>query len=522
MEGGQLATPEDSWRVLSDYADVVSRSTSVGALVERTLKTGLMVLKASSASASQFEVERGRVKILHNIGDLADWEIPWPTDAYYMLSEYAQLMTMIGGPSLSWRGSLDDPETAGPDRELLSRVGKQHAASFRVSVANNSWGDLYFTRGSADPPFCDDDLPVGEVLAGLMSAGLSRLELLADLANLAYTDPLTGLGNRRAADEWLERRLSLEEEFVPLAAVLCDINGLKGINDSFGHTAGDDLLRLVAGHLTTAVEGYEDVLVTRLGGDEFLLLMSGVERSDITAVEKRLAALDLPHRTGLAVGAASTPQRPHSNESTKTAARSLFRLADAAQYRHKQNRKIAQETLLSAPQFAQLPAEAARLVDDGLHALDEVPEQTMLFRLQAVCDTVAKAYDVASWWISRTTGVGKVIDVLSCVVRPDARGDLSGIELTSGTEFDLSDFPATRQALQGGSYYASLTEGEESERAFLARMGYVASLAAGDTALDGSQWLVELYSDTQTSSWLFAAEPSLRALVHIAVKGAHI
>lgn len=137
--------------MLSKYADVVSRSTSVGALVERTLHTGLRVLNSSSASASQFEVERGRVKILHNLGDLADWETAWPAETYYMLSEYAQLMTMIGGPSRSWKGSVDDPETAGPDRELLSRVGKQHAASFRVTVADNTWGDLYFTRGDADP-----------------------------------------------------------------------------------------------------------------------------------------------------------------------------------------------------------------------------------------------------------------------------------------------------------------------------------------------------------------------------------
>ncbi len=515
-----MATSEDPWRALSEYADVVSRSTSVGALVERTLVTALKVLSASSASASQFEVERGRVKILHNTGDLAAWEHPWPDDTYYMLSEYAQLMTLIGGPSRSWRGSVDDPETAGPDRELLSRVNKQHAASFRVSLADNAWGDIYVTRGRGDKPFSEDDLLVGEVLAGLMSAGLSRLELLADLANLAYTDPLTGLGNRRAADEWLERRLSLQDEFVPIAAVLCDINGLKGINDSLGHTAGDDLLRLVAGYLTTAVEDLDDVLVARLGGDEFLLLMSDVERHDIVAVEKRLADLDLPHNTGLAVGAASTRHRPHSNESTKTAARSLLRLADAAQYRHKQTRRVSHEMLLIAPLQAQLPAEAAHVVDDGLRALDEAPGQSMLFRLQAVCNAVAHTYDVASWWVSCTTKNGKLLDVLSCVVRPDARGDLSGIEFTSGTEFDVSDFPATRQALEGGSYYASLTEGDESERAFLARMGYVATLAAGEPAVDETSWLVELFADTQTSSSLFAAEPSLRALVHIAVQGA--
>ncbi len=114
-------------------------------------------------------------------------------------------MSTVGGQSRSWRGSLDDPDTAGPDRDLLTRVAKRHAASFRVRVADQVWGDIYVTRDEGNQ-FDEEDLAVGEVLAGLMSAGLSRLELLADLSDLGYTDPLTGVGNRRAADEWLERQ----------------------------------------------------------------------------------------------------------------------------------------------------------------------------------------------------------------------------------------------------------------------------------------------------------------------------
>jgi len=65
-----------------------------------------------------------------------------------------------------------------------------------------------------------------------------------------------------------------------------------------------------------------------------------------------------------------------------------------------------------------------------------------------------------------------------------------------------------------------LTEGEDSERALVARMGYMSALAAGDRDRGGTGWLVELMGDTATSSGWFVARPLLRALVHLAVTGA--
>ena len=108
------------------------------------------------------------------------------------------------------------------------------------------------------------------------------------------------------------------------------------------------------------------------------------------------------------------------------------------------------------------------------------------------------------------------------MVRDDSRGELAQVELVSGTEFDPADFPDTARALTGGSYFASLTEGDPAERAFLARMGYVSTLAAGDRAADGVGWLVELFGDPQTSSGLFVARPLLRSLVRAAVYGADV
>lgn len=93
------------------------------------------------------------------------------------------------------------------------------------------------------------------------------------------------------------------------------------------------------------------------------------------------------------------------------------------------------------------------------------------------------------------------------------------LEWASGSEFQPELYPATAHALAGGSYYASLTEGD-NERAFLARMGAVFSLAAGDSDAHGGQWLLELLGDPHTSVGLDMARPLLRALVHIAVQRA--
>jgi hypothetical protein len=112
-----------------------------------------------------------------------------------------------------------------------------------------------------------------------------------------------------------------------------------------------------------------------------------------------------------------------------------------------------------------------------------------------------------------------LVDLLGRVVRQDS-GDLAHIDLASGAEFRPEDYPATAQALAGGSYCASLTEGDPLERAFLARTGAISALAAGDSEVQGGQWLLELLGDPQTSVGLAIARPLLRALVHLAVRGA--
>ncbi len=504
---------------LSTFAEAVSTCASVPELVAGTAQAALAVVDGDSVSVCRFERPHGRIRVLHNAGLLAPWEEPWPEDETYHLSDYPQVMTTVGGLRRWWTGAVDDPSTAEADRDLLRRLGKRRAASFQILVGDTIWGDVYLTR-AGERGFDDEDVASGLTLTGLLSAGLSRLELLTEMSRLAYSDPMTGLANRRAADRWLEDRLGADEPFPPVSLVLCDINGLKRVNDRLGHAAGDGLIRLVGTHLVSLAGELSDAMVSRIGGDEFVVLLDGVDQQQVETVVSRLAAIELPHGSGLAVGAATTTRRPAGAASTKTAARALMRLADAAQYRHKQSHRLSTDALSpdAVPISVLLPSGESDLADRVLAELASGSDQSVLHRLAVVGGALARAFDAASWWVSRQDG-NVLVDVTG---RPRQRwsAGLVPIDITAGQEFDPAAYPATQAALDGGGYFASLTEGETAERALVARMGYVSALAAGERASDGTGWLVELFGDPQTSSGLFVGLPLLRALVHLGVRAA--
>lgn len=108
----------------------------------------------------------------------------------------------------------------------------------------------------------------------------------AELEHLAHHDRLTGLPNRTLfhalAEEWLARAARERE---PGALLFIDLDGFKDVNDSLGHSAGDHLLRDVAGRLRGAIRGSDTI--ARLGGDEFALIMPGVEDAATASARAR-------------------------------------------------------------------------------------------------------------------------------------------------------------------------------------------------------------------------------------------
>ena len=163
-------------------------------------------------------------------------------------------------------------------------AGVPAASAMRIGAyvgipLQRSGGELFGTLCAADPMVHTETLREHEPLLTLLS-GLLTAVLEADLARaeasratesalrVADTDGLTGLLNRRGWD----RHLDLEEQRCqrfgdPASVIMLDLDGLKAINDSQGHTAGDEHLQLAATVLAATVRGSD--MAARLGGDEF-------------------------------------------------------------------------------------------------------------------------------------------------------------------------------------------------------------------------------------------------------------
>jgi len=115
-----------------------------------------------------------------------------------------------------------------------------------------------------------------------------------ELVHLSYHDQLTGLYNRRFFEEEL-KRLDTRKN-LPLSIVMGDINGLKFINDSFGHETGDNYLRKTAGIIQKACRA--DDLVARLGGDEFVIALTKSGAPEAGNLIKRIEDLIAKEKPG--------------------------------------------------------------------------------------------------------------------------------------------------------------------------------------------------------------------------------
>jgi len=125
------------------------------------------------------------------------------------------------------------------------------------------------------------------ILGGFILVGKRRLIELREAAQqLALRDPLTGLHNRRALLETLDRTLAPGDS--PTSLLLVDLDYFKDVNTRYGHPVGDRVLCRTADALRAAARSGD--LVARLGGDEFALVLPGAERRDTLAVAHRVLA----------------------------------------------------------------------------------------------------------------------------------------------------------------------------------------------------------------------------------------
>jgi diguanylate cyclase (GGDEF)-like protein len=170
-----------------------------------------------------------------------------------------------------------------------------------------------------------------------ISLALANLRLREVLRSQSIRDPLTGLFNRRYMEESLERevrRAARNNESVTL--IMLDIDHFKQFNDTFGHQAGDTLLRGLGDFLSQRTRGQD--VACRYGGEEFVLILAGASADDgskrAELLRQELKQLTVQHagqvlgRISISIGISAFPGHG-------TTAEELLRTADQALYRAK-------------------------------------------------------------------------------------------------------------------------------------------------------------------------------------------
>ncbi|MEV7974081.1 sensor domain-containing diguanylate cyclase [Cellulomonas sp. NPDC089187] len=293
-----------------------------------------------------------------------------------------------------------------------------------VRVNDELWGAVLLRRPT---PFTPDDAARAELVGALAGAAIARTDLAEQVRHLVSDDALTGLSTRRVADEAAHQALASGQE---TCVVMCDVDGLKRVNDDLGHDAGDDLLRAVAGVLRRAGAGLPGSTVARIGGDEFCLVTQDTPRATVARVmESAVAEVPLPHGASLSYGIASSVRGSLGSRPTT---RSLFRRADAAQY-HAKRAHAAQR---SRQYRSDDPATVlGRTVSAAVTALSRSGSHR-LGRLCALAPAISEAMGGSAWAVHRELTGNPEGEQWAAVARGGSSGahlpDVRRIELHEG------------------------------------------------------------------------------------------
>ncbi len=296
------------------------------------------------------EAQRGACYVLNGEGaskllvlashNLSETYLQWVQEAY---------LTLPGSKAIGFGAVVTisnvekDERVPAPQRRMALREGIHAYIVASITTPRGPQGGLvlYWDRPRR---FQYEEVVAVRLMAAHLGVALSNVRLFDYLQEMALTDPLTGLPNRRAFEEVLERELLRARRYHhPLGLLMLDLDAFKGINDQYGHLVGDQVLRQIATALRRTLR--ETDFVARYGGDEFIVLLPETGPEQGAVVAERLAQaiealeyLGVPEgiRCTLSVGMAFYPQ---DGEDAET----LLSVADERLYEAKGKRLSSME-----------------------------------------------------------------------------------------------------------------------------------------------------------------------------------
>ena len=261
---------------------------------------------------------------------------------------------MVGQLGLSFILEEDLPIIAANAERFASGVTAAIGTRLRVRRPDGSltWVEANIKSVPAPPPSTQHELLL------ILRDVTERQAIEAQMEALALEDGLTGLANRRAFDQALDRewRRTVREQS-QMALILIDADNFKSFNDQYGHQVGDDCLRALAAAIKGCLQRPGD-LAARYGGEELVVILPDTDPPGAAAIAERIRlaveALGIPHdhndaaaRVTISLGVAAALARVGG---TMRMPEGLLQAADAALYRAKSNgRNRVESALLLVP-----------------------------------------------------------------------------------------------------------------------------------------------------------------------------
>jgi len=235
---------------------------------------------------------------------------------------------------------------------------------------------------------CDAEIEVVGVSRNIDKRKKSEQEVLY----LSYHDQLTGLYNRRFYEEELEK-LDTEGN-LPLTIIMGDVNGLKLINDSFGHAIGDELLKKVAEVIMLGCRSND--IVARLGGDEFVIILPKTDSFEAEKIMKHITHLSLKEKVGSIDISISFGYETKNNTNEKI--QEIFKNAEDHMYKKK---------LFESPS---MQGKAIKAIINTLNEKNKREEQHSQ-RVSLICKSIGEALGLNEYENEELKSVGLLHDI---------------------------------------------------------------------------------------------------------------
>jgi len=290
------------------------------------------VFNAALAFAPKIFPTRGAVALLNSGRNLAEVIGSW-ADCY--------LPSQVFEPNSCWALRTGHPHlvVAGDATAPCAHAaGLKHTyLCIPILAQGEALGIIHFQATDEVPMLADSELSFKTTFAGQLGLSVANIRLREALRTQSIRDPLTGLYNRRYLQEILEREIRRAvRSDQPLGILMLDLDHFKKFNDTYGHEAGDSVLREAATFLSKNIRA-EDI-VCRFGGEEFVVILPTAtleaSKSRAERLRAKIRELTVLHH-GESVGAISVSVGVAAVPQHGTSSKEVLEAADAALYRAK-------------------------------------------------------------------------------------------------------------------------------------------------------------------------------------------